>query len=646
MELHHQQRVLEDSGQFNASWFRWRYGDLLAEIGFDETQSITDFFLEQAATLDLDPCRHFDTSLYLATHPAAQRSPLNPLVHALLQYPAADHADRLAHVRCHKDDWQHEIREAAWQIRIGQRSDGEARLRAVLAQPGLPSSLQALAALALATALDLSGATQAALTLLLDTCPDALDTEGSDAFPGRYLPLMGQLALKLGQRDLAKRCFDRQSKNGDLLGHLGLACCADQQAETLGHLNLVFESAGLQSLSSQSAEQLTLDTLCAAGPGAEPPFEQPDNQADAPLVSIIMPAFNAARTITTAVRSLLAQSYHNIEIIVVDDASTDSTRQALQPLLADPRLQLIPLAENQGAYAARNAGLEAASGAYVTTHDADDWSHPDKLALQIAEIGANGCRASMSAWLRVEDSLNGMRHWLSTGRYVVKNHSSFLAKRKDVAALGGWLPLRIAADSDLIERFLARYGAESLAIVLPDIPLSFARADVTSLTNTKSTHAATKAAGLRRNIAEISWFWIAMGVTDQSGEGARLRWTALEDLFNPSPADLLIFADLSDPEEVEAIADALLTRPETRDVAIFPVTRPHKLQGGPEAIRRFCQAAGFLISNPRVRLCSTSDFAPPHNGAFQVKNETISPVSLEESRMIARQSLGSEWTCI
>jgi len=102
-----------------------------------------------------------------------------------------------------------------------------------------------------------------------------------------------------------------------------------------------------------------------------------------PLVSVIMPAFNSARFISQAVQTVLAQTYPHIELIVVDDGSTDETEAVLAPYTQ--RIRLIHQV-NQGASAARNTGIQAAQGTYITFLDADDLMMPDKIAIQITVL--------------------------------------------------------------------------------------------------------------------------------------------------------------------------------------------------------------------------------------------------------------------
>ena len=97
-----------------------------------------------------------------------------------------------------------------------------------------------------------------------------------------------------------------------------------------------------------------------------------------PLVSIIIPTYNDAKYILQAVNSALAQTYKNIEIIVVDDGSTDNTKELLKNLKINYIFQ-----ENKGLSGARNTGMKLARGKYIALLDADDFYHLERLERQV-----------------------------------------------------------------------------------------------------------------------------------------------------------------------------------------------------------------------------------------------------------------------
>ena len=112
-----------------------------------------------------------------------------------------------------------------------------------------------------------------------------------------------------------------------------------------------------------------------------------------PLVSIIIPTFNSAHLIGNAVGSAQTQSEARIEIIVVDDASTDGTASVVEGLAArDARVRLLRMERNGGPGAARNAGLDVAGGEWVALLDADDRYHPQRLRTLLDAGAAHGAQ--------------------------------------------------------------------------------------------------------------------------------------------------------------------------------------------------------------------------------------------------------------
>ena len=101
------------------------------------------------------------------------------------------------------------------------------------------------------------------------------------------------------------------------------------------------------------------------------------------LVSVIIPTYNRADTVKRAVESVLGQTYSNIEVIVVDDCSSDDTKKIIESI-SDDRVSFIRLETNSGACVARNKGVENASGEYIAFQDSDDFWHPDKLEKQVS----------------------------------------------------------------------------------------------------------------------------------------------------------------------------------------------------------------------------------------------------------------------
>lgn len=106
------------------------------------------------------------------------------------------------------------------------------------------------------------------------------------------------------------------------------------------------------------------------------------------MVSIIIPAFNSEKYIRESVDSALGQIYKNIEVIVVDDGSTDNTKKVLEPYIVRNKIRYI-YQKNNGLSAARNLGIKAAKGEFIAFLDADDIFLPEKVRKQIEYLENN-----------------------------------------------------------------------------------------------------------------------------------------------------------------------------------------------------------------------------------------------------------------
>jgi hypothetical protein len=112
------------------------------------------------------------------------------------------------------------------------------------------------------------------------------------------------------------------------------------------------------------------------------------NRAPAPLISVVMAAYNGAGLIEETIASVLAQDFADFELIVVDDASTDDTLARLRAI-TDPRLRVYAAQVNAGPVVARNMAFAAARGRYIVGLDQDDLCHPDRFSTQVAWLEAN-----------------------------------------------------------------------------------------------------------------------------------------------------------------------------------------------------------------------------------------------------------------
>jgi glycosyltransferase involved in cell wall biosynthesis len=280
-------------------------------------------------------------------------------------------------------------------------------------------------------------------------------------------------------------------------------------------LNQLFSAHGLSAITQRKTDvPLALDNLSVAHESPPTPNTSLLTPNASPLISVIVPLFNAAHTIGTALCSLFEQQGVRLEILVVDDASEDDGVEEVTrwQQMAPPHvsLTLISHATNQGAYAARNTGLAAATGDYVTTHDSDDWSHPQKLLIQWQALSANPqAKGCLSSWVRATPELLFHRWRLDEYGWVYPNISSLLLRREVIGTLGYWDAVSVNADTEYRERVEAAFGAESVIIALPEVPLAFGRADEGSLTQHSRSHLATKFTGLRYRYMAAARRWHA-----------------------------------------------------------------------------------------------------------------------------------------
>ena len=122
------------------------------------------------------------------------------------------------------------------------------------------------------------------------------------------------------------------------------------------------------------------------------------------LVSVIMPVYNAERTMRKSIESVLQQTMGKLELILIDDASRDGSASIIEGFVRhDQRVKAIRQPANAGVAEARNAGIRAASGTHIALLDSDDWWHPRKLELQLGRMQEARAMVSYTAYQRVAE---------------------------------------------------------------------------------------------------------------------------------------------------------------------------------------------------------------------------------------------------
>ncbi|MGP5041056.1 glycosyltransferase family 2 protein [Psychrobacter celer] len=188
-------------------------------------------------------------------------------------------------------------------------------------------------------------------------------------------------------------------------------------------------------------------------------------ESNAHKVSILTTVYNAQQFIASTLTSLLNQSWSNLEVVLIDDASTDNSLAIAEKMAEkDKRLKILKQPANQGTYIAKTKGLEYAKGEFIICHDSDDWAHPLKIEQQVMPLLLDSClQGTTSDWIKVDE--NGKYYTRVVYPYTRKNPSSLMFRRRAIEKLtiganyqSLWQPVRTGADSELYERFKLIFG--------------------------------------------------------------------------------------------------------------------------------------------------------------------------------------------
>lgn len=201
---------------------------------------------------------------------------------------------------------------------------------------------------------------------------------------------------------------------------------------------------------------------------------------DGPLVSIIMPVYEPDEATDLAIESLLRQTWENIELIAVDDASptvdehgapTDYRERLQRWESIDARVRVVFCEENRGAYAVRNDGYDLAQGEFITVADKDDWHHPQKIQMQVEELILDPqLHANITNWVRVDEHLRFQLRW-GPDRVIHPSFASLMYRTEEIRrTLGYWDTVRKSGDGEFKFRFQQVYGVD----LQPTFPLPLA----------------------------------------------------------------------------------------------------------------------------------------------------------------------------
>lgn len=204
-----------------------------------------------------------------------------------------------------------------------------------------------------------------------------------------------------------------------------------------------------------------------------------------PVVSVLMPARNAAATVERAARSILVQRLSALELIAVDDGSTDGTGEVLARLAAEDSRVRVLRGESRGLVAALARGLGLCRAPYVARMDADDESLPERLSRSVAALEADRTLGAVGTQVEIfrEDrpvspNMKQYERWLNSlttkerlfaDRFVESPlcHPSATLRREALEKVGGWKDVDVPEDHQLwLELLEAGYGLRAVEEVL------------------------------------------------------------------------------------------------------------------------------------------------------------------------------------
>ncbi|UTR16217.1 glycosyltransferase [Salipaludibacillus sp. LMS25] len=241
------------------------------------------------------------------------------------------------------------------------------------------------------------------------------------------------------------------------------------------------------------------------------------SKVENPLVSIITPTYNSEKFISYTLDSVMAQSYSNWEIIVVDDCSMDSTVDIIQTYIEkDSRIKLLQLSENKGAAVARNTAIENAKGQYLAFLDSDDQWSPEKLEKQIAFMTRENISFSFTRYYLINErgediGLSELPPKRVTYNQLIKNNVigclTAVLNREKIGHIS-MVDIRTRQDYvlwlDLCKRGYEAYGIEE--------PLAYYRVKKKSISSNKIAMAKQNWKVYREieglNIFKSSWFFL------------------------------------------------------------------------------------------------------------------------------------------
>lgn len=265
-----------------------------------------------------------------------------------------------------------------------------------------------------------------------------------------------------------------------------------------------------------------------------------------PRVSVLLPVWNGARYLDEALASVVAQDFHDFEVIAVDDGSTDATPELLARWRErDPRIAVVRLEANGGASRALNAGLQVARGEYVARIDADDVAAAGRFAKQVAvldagpevvlvcmayvHIGEDGARLTKPRPAESPEVLAFLNHIAP----IVGVPGTSMFRTAAARAVGGWdESFRVAQGWEFFTR-LVRHGRMAM---LPDVGLFYRVHPARMSISRREEQLANAVAITRRELTR----YLGRQISEQEGHALASVWYAPPVAHTAAMADRLM----------------------------------------------------------------------------------------------------------
>lgn len=471
MNFSKQISLIRSSRHLHGKWYLETYPDVAA-LELDPATH----YLRYGAAMGRNPGRSFATQFYQETYPEVAESGLNPLVHYVL------YGREKGYATCLLPRPQNEallkvsvVRNKLLSLGITDRSLADLRDIAATSDDSLTRAVAARELALWHMRANTPDGYRTAINYINQARPAAPDID----FRSKLTIIEMMSHYFLDSLESGRSSYDRAALAGDVTPDVLLA-----------RVNFEPTPEGRIAWINQALNRYDIAPIAVVPDANRPLYDRLTSGTtlapvmDGPLVSVLIAVYDAPEMLPTALRSLQEQTWKNLEIIVIDDCSpTPHSCEVVERFAAtDPRIRLLRMEKNSGAYVARNHGLDEATGEYVTIHDADDWSHASKIETQVRFMQAHpdvmGCTSEQARCL---DDLS-FKAPKGFGTYIVLNTSSFLWRRKPVhEAIGYWDGVRFGADNEFIRRMHIAFGKKS-SQNLATGPLSFQRDAKTSIT--------------------------------------------------------------------------------------------------------------------------------------------------------------------